>query len=408
MGLMACLMPGASDTHRRISCLADCTFGRSHRAPIALNKIKESMALTKEILKIPKDYHVAMVPASDTGAVEMMMWQLLGPRGVTVCHWESFGGGWWTDASKELKLPKLRNLQADFGILPDLKSVDFNDDVVFTWNGTTSGVKVPNGDWIPDDRAGLTICDATSAAFAMDIPWGKIDVLTYSWQKCLGGEGAHGMLIISPRTVARLESYNPTRPIPKIFRLTKKGKLDKSIFNGSVINTPSMVCFEDYLDALKWAKSVGGLEGLISRSMRNWGAIKEFVDKTPWIQFLAKDPATISNTSVRSLFSASHPRFQCPSLPRSTHINFKPRCHRGLNLLGLPSRRPLILPSSAAIAHRASSFENPTDVLLRQGVSLRCAPSITCCPAGVPRHLRPRQGPGQDVDGPPRAQRGCL
>ena len=239
-----------------------------------------------------------MVPASDTGAVEMMMWQLLGPRGVTVCHWESFGGGWWTDASKELKLPKLRNLQADFGVLPDLKSVDFNDDVVFTWNGTTSGVRVPNGDWIPDDRAGLTICDATSAAFAMDIPWGKIDVLTYSWQKCLGGEGAHGMLVISPRTVARLESYSPTRPIPKIFRLTKKGKLDKAIFAGSVINTPSMVCFEDYLDALKWAKSCGGLDGLIARSMRNFHAVKEFVDKTPWIQFLAKDPATTSNTSV--------------------------------------------------------------------------------------------------------------
>jgi phosphoserine aminotransferase len=255
------------------------------------------MALTREILKLPKDYLVAMVPASDTGAVEMCMWSLLGPRGVTVCHWESFGGGWMTDAEKQLKLPKLRNLGAPFGELPDLKSIDWNDDVVFTWNGTTSGVKIPNGDWIPDNRAGLTICDATSAAFAMDIPWSKIDVLTYSWQKCLGGEGAHGMLIISPRTVQRLESYKPPWPLPKIFRMTKGGKLDKSIFEGSVINTPSMVCFEDYIDALKWAKSIGSLDGLIARSMRNFNVIKKFVDTHDWITFLAKDPATISNTS---------------------------------------------------------------------------------------------------------------
>eukprot|EP00285_Hemiselmis_virescens_P019796 CAMPEP_0173380214 /NCGR_PEP_ID=MMETSP1356-20130122/2937_1 /TAXON_ID=77927 ORGANISM="Hemiselmis virescens, Strain PCC157" /NCGR_SAMPLE_ID=MMETSP1356 /ASSEMBLY_ACC=CAM_ASM_000847 /LENGTH=717 /DNA_ID=CAMNT_0014333733 /DNA_START=48 /DNA_END=2201 /DNA_ORIENTATION=+ len=280
------------------AALADATFGRSHRAPLALNKIKDSMAMTKEILKIPSDYLVAMVPASDTGAVEMMMWQLLGPRGVTVCHWESFGGGWWGDASKELKLPKLRNLNAPFGSLPDLNSIDWNDDVVFTWNGTTSGVKVPNGDWIPESRGGLSICDATSAAFAMDIPWSKIDVLTFSWQKCLGGEGAHGMLVISPRTVQRLESFSPDRPIPKIFRLTKKGKLDKAIFNGSVINTPSMVCFEDYLDALRWAKACGGLEGLIARSMRNFSVIQQFIAKTPWMEFLAKDPATTSNTSV--------------------------------------------------------------------------------------------------------------
>lgn len=277
---------------------ADAPFGRSHRAAIGKNKIKESMRLTKEILKIPKDYLVAMVPASDTGAVEMMMWQLLGPRGVTVCHWESFGSGWFTDAEKQLKLPKLRNLKAPFGELPDLKSIDWNDDVVFTWNGTTSGVKVPNGDWIPDNRGGLSICDATSAAFAMDIPWSKIDVLTYSWQKCLGGEGAHGMLVISPRTVQRLESYKPAWPLPKIFRLTKGGKLDKAIFEGDVINTPSMACFEDYLDALKWAKGCGGLDGLIQRSMRNFNVVKSFVEKNPWIQFLAKDPATTSNTSV--------------------------------------------------------------------------------------------------------------
>jgi phosphoserine aminotransferase len=261
-------------------------------------KIKESMALTREILKIPEDYLVAMVPASDTGAVEMMLWQLLGPRGVSVCHWESFGSGWFTDVQKQLKLPKVRNMNAKFGDLPDLGSIDWNDDVVFTWNGTTSGVKVPNGDWIPDNRAGLSICDATSGAFAMDIPWNKIDVLTFSWQKCLGGEGAHGMLVISPRTVERLETFKTDRPLPKIFRLTKNGKLDKSIFNGSVINTPSMVCFEDYIDALKWAKTCGGLEGLIARSMRNFGVVADFVSKNSWLEFLAKDPKTVSNTSV--------------------------------------------------------------------------------------------------------------
>eukprot|EP00961_Rhodomonas_salina_P221055 2988432-Rhodomonas_salina.1 len=276
----------------------DAPFGRSHRAPVGMAKIRESMALTKEILKIPKDYLVAMVPASDTGAVEMMMWQLLGPRGVTVCHWESFGSGWMTDAEKQLKLPKLRSLKGEYGQLPDLGSIDWNDDVVFTYNGTTSGVRVPNTNWIPDNRAGLTICDATSAAFAMDIDWSKIDVLTYSWQKCLGGEGAHGMLVISPRTVERLESFKSNRPMPKIFRLTKNGKLDKSIFNGSVINTPSMTCFEDYLDALKWAKGVGGLDGLIKRSMRNLEVIQKFCASHPWMSFLAKDPATISNTSV--------------------------------------------------------------------------------------------------------------
>ena len=204
----------------------------------------------------------------------------------------------WTDAEKQLKLPKLRNLQGKFGELPDLKSIDWKDDVVFTWNGTTSGVKVPNADWIPDNREGLSICDATSAAFAMDIDWSKIDVLTFSWQKCLGGEGAHGMLIISPRTVERLESFKPSIPIPKIFRLTKKGKLDKAVFNGSVINTPSMACFEDYLDALKWAKACGGVDGLIARSMRNFNVIAKFVQANPWIEFLAKDPATVSNTSV--------------------------------------------------------------------------------------------------------------
>jgi phosphoserine aminotransferase len=280
------------------AALADTPFGRSHRAPIGMAKIRQSMEMTREILKLPKDYLIAMVPASDTGAVEMMMWQLLGPRGVTVCHWESFGGGWYSDAKNQLKLPKLRNLTAPFGTLPDMNSIDWNDDVIFTWNGTTSGVKVPNGDFIPANRQGLSICDATSAAFAMDIPWDKIDVLTYSWQKCLGGEGAHGMLIISPRTVERLESFKPTIPIPKIFRLTKGGKLDKSIFTGSVINTPSMACFEDYIDALKWAKACGGLDGLIARSMRNFAVIQKAVSQYSWLEFLAKDPATVSNTSV--------------------------------------------------------------------------------------------------------------
>jgi phosphoserine aminotransferase len=254
--------------------------------------------MTKQILKIPDDYRVGIVPASDTGAFEMLMWNVLGERAVDVISFESFGKGWAYDIEKELKLSNVRVLTADYGDLPDITQADFDNDVVFTWNGTTSGVKVPNGDWIPSNRKGLTLCDATSAVFAMDIPWDKIDALTFSWQKVLGGEAAHGMLILSPRAIERIESYSPSWPLPKIFRLKKKGKLDESIFQGSTINTPSMICNEDYLQALKWAESIGGLNGLIAKSEENLRVIENFVEKHDWINFLAKDKSIRSNTSV--------------------------------------------------------------------------------------------------------------
>ncbi|TXI18483.1 MAG: phosphoserine transaminase, partial [Ottowia sp.] len=241
---------------------------------------------------------VAVVPASDTGAVEMAMWSLLGARGVDVLAWESFGAGWVTDVVKQLKLKDVTRHEADYGELPDLSKVNFANDVVFTWNGTTSGVRVPDGDWIADDRAGLTICDATSAVFAMALPWHKLDVVTYSWQKVLGGEGAHGMLILSPRAVERLESYSPPWPLPKIFRMTSGGKLSEGIFQGDTINTPSMLCVADYLDALAWCERVGGVPGTIARSTANLKAIEDFVAAHPWISFLARRPETRSNTSV--------------------------------------------------------------------------------------------------------------
>jgi phosphoserine aminotransferase len=278
--------------------LKDTPLGRSHRSALGKGKLAEAIDKTKAMLGLPEDYLVGIVPASDTGAFEMAMWSLLGPRGVDVFVWESFSKGWATDIQKQLKLDDVRVFEADYGKLPDFAQADFSRDVVFVWNGTTSGAKVPNGDWIPDDREGLTMCDATSAIFAMEMPYEKLDVITYSWQKVLGGEAAHGMLILSPRAVQRLESYDPPWPMPKIFRMKKKGKIDESIFKGSTINTPSMIANEDYLAALNWAESIGGLAGLIKRSNANLAAFEEFVAGRDWIEFLAKSKEVRSNTSV--------------------------------------------------------------------------------------------------------------
>ncbi|MFD2652939.1 phosphoserine transaminase [Brucella rhizosphaerae] len=281
-----------------LQALADAPLGRSHRAKIGKNKLKEAIDLTREILGVPADYRIGIVPASDTGAVEMALWSLLGERGVDMVAWESFGSGWVTDVIKQLKLEDTRTFVAPYGELVDFAEVDFDRDVVFTWNGTTSGVRVPNADFIPATRKGLTICDATSAAFAQRLDFAKLDVVTFSWQKVLGGEGAHGILILSPRAVERLESYKPAWPLPKIFRLTSGGKLIEGIFVGETINTPSMLCVEDYLDALSWARSVGGLDGLVGRADANFAVLDAFVEKTPWIANLAEKPETRSNTSV--------------------------------------------------------------------------------------------------------------
>jgi phosphoserine aminotransferase len=279
--------------------LKNAALGRSHRAKVGKTKLETAIALTREVLRVPDDYRIGIVPASDTGAVEMALWSLLGARGVDMLAWESFGAEWVTDVVKQLRLPDVRVMKAEYGAIVDLAAVDTrNRDVVFTWNGTTSGVRVPDADWIAADREGLTICDATSAAFAQPLDWPKLDVVTFSWQKVLGGEGAHGMLILSPRAVARLESYTPAWPLPKIFRLTKGGKLIEGIFKGETINTPSMLCVEDYIDALEWAKSIGGLDALMARADANLAAIEAFVAATPWVDFLAKDKSTRSNTSV--------------------------------------------------------------------------------------------------------------
>jgi phosphoserine aminotransferase len=281
-----------------LSVLTDAVVGRSHRSKIGKAKLKRAIALTREVLEIPADYRIAIVPASDTGAVEMALWSMLGQRPVTMLSWESFGEGWVTDVVDELELDNVTVLRAPYGELPDLARVDPASDIVFTWNGTTSGVRVPNADWIRADRTGLVICDATSACFAQALDWPKLDVVTFSWQKALGGEAAHGMLVLSPRAVGRLENHAPPRPLPKIFRLTKGSKLNEAIFEGETINTPSMLCVEDYLDALTWAKSVGGLAALRVRADANAAAVAEWVARTPWIDFLAKDPAIRSNTSV--------------------------------------------------------------------------------------------------------------
>jgi phosphoserine aminotransferase len=281
-----------------LQTLTDAALGRSHRAKIGKAKLKRAIDLTREVLEVPADYRIGIVPASDTGAVEMALWSLLGQRPVTMLAWESFGEGWVSDVLKELKLKDASVLKAPYGELPDLAKVDFATDVVFTWNGTTSGVRVPNANWIPANRQGLTICDATSAAFAQPLDFAKLDVVTFSWQKALGGEAAHGMLILSPRAVARLETYQPAWPLPKVFRITKGGKLNEGIFEGETINTPSMLCVEDYLDTLQWAKSVGGLKALIARADANTKVIADWVARTPWVEFLARVPATRSNTSV--------------------------------------------------------------------------------------------------------------
>jgi phosphoserine aminotransferase len=278
--------------------LKGALLGRSHRSQEGKAKLELAIEKTRELLGVPQDYLIGITPASDTGAFEMAMWSLLGARGVDVLAWESFGQGWVSDILKELKLEDVRRIEAGYGELPDLTQVEFARDVVFTWNGTTSGVRVPSGDWIPSNREGLTLCDATSAAFAQNLAWDKLDVTTFSWQKVLGGEAQHGMIILSPRAVARLESYTPAWPMPKLFRLTKKAKVDPEIFKGATINTPSMLCVEDYLDALAWAESIGGLPALMARADGNARIIADWVERTPWVAHLADKPAIRSNTSV--------------------------------------------------------------------------------------------------------------
>ena len=281
-----------------VSLLETSLIGRSHRSAEGKSRLKAVIDKTREILAIPDDYKIGIVPGSDTGAVEMALWSMLGARGVDMVCWESFGAGWVSDVKNQLKLDDIRVFDAPYGQLPDLNKVDCDRDVVFTWNGTTSGVKIPNGDWIPVDRKGLTIVDATSAAFAMDLPWDKIDVATWSWQKILGGEAAHGMIVLSPRAVERLETYTPAWPLPKVFRMTKGGKLIDGIFSGATINTPSMICVEDVLDALCWAEKIGGLKALIKRSNANLTVISKWVEKTSWIEFLCEDDNIRSNTSI--------------------------------------------------------------------------------------------------------------
>ena len=287
--------------------MKDAAVGRSHRAKIGKSKLGEVIQRSKKVLGIPDSYRLGIVPASDTGAVEMALWSMLGARGVDVLAWESFSSGWAADCKNQLQLKDLRVFKADYGKLPDLKQADWARDVVFAWNGTTSGVRVPNGEWIAADREGLAICDATSAVFAMEIPWDKLDVVTWSWQKVLGGEGGHGMIALSPRAVTRLETYVPPRPLPKIFQMTKNGKLIEGIFEGETINTPSMLCVEDALDGLKWAESIGGLPALVARSQANLKCLENWVAQSSWIAFLAEDSCARSSTSI--CFKIKDPAF---------------------------------------------------------------------------------------------------
>jgi phosphoserine aminotransferase len=290
--------PCAKRPNWSLDNLKDASLGRSHRSAEGKARLKDVIDRSRAILGVPDDWRIGIVPASDTGAFEMAMWSLLGPRGVDVFAWESFGSGWITDIAKQLKIDDLRTFEAGYGELPDFDQADPARDTIFTWNGTTSGARVANADWIKDDREGLTLCDATSAVFAMDVPWDKLDVVTWSWQKVMGGEAAHGMLVLSPRAVERLTSYTPPWPLPKIFRLTSGGKLIEGIFRGETINTPSMLCVEDALDGLKWAEEIGGLKALIARSEGNLAAITDWVARTDWVDFLVADPATRSCTSV--------------------------------------------------------------------------------------------------------------
>ena len=281
-----------------VEALGAAPLGRSHRGTLGKARLAEVIERTRDILQIPADYRIGIVPASDTGAVEMCMWSMLGARGVDITGWESFGKGWITDAVNQLKLEDVRVFTAEYGQIPDLSQLDGDRDIVFTWNGTTSGVRVPDGEWIADDRQGLTICDATSGVFAMELPWEKLDVVTYSWQKAMGGEGAHGMLVLSPRAVQRLESYTPPWPLPKLFRMTKGGQIDEALFRGSTINTPSMLCVEDAIDGLRWAESIGGLAELVRRSQVNLACLSAWVESSSWASFLAEDEATRSSTSI--------------------------------------------------------------------------------------------------------------
>jgi phosphoserine aminotransferase len=314
-----------------VEALSAAFVGRSHRSATGKALLGEVIERSRALLGIPKDYRVGIVPASDTGAVEMVLWSALGARGVDMLAWESFGATWVTDVTKQLKLPDVRRFEAEYGDLPDLSQVDGERDVVFPWNGTTSGVRVPNGDWIRRDRKGLSICDATSAVFAMELPWDKLDVATWSWQKALGGEAAHGMLVLSPRAVERLETYTPPRPLPKIFRMLKGGKLNEDIFKGSTINTPSMLCVEDALDSLRWAESIGGVRELVARSQRNLAVISHWVAKTSWVEFLAKEPGIRSSTSI--CLSLVEPWFK--ALDKDAQMAFVKKMTRPLDEKGV-------------------------------------------------------------------------
>ena len=286
-----------------VDILKNASLGRSHRSPEGKLKLSIAIDLTREQLEIPDDYKIGIVPASDTGAIEMAMWNLLGSRPVEVLSWEVFGKDWKKDVEEQLKIPGSTYHDVEFGIIPDLNKINFDNDIIFTWNGTTSGAKVPNADWIPNNRKGLTLCDATSAVFAQDLDWSKLDATTFSWQKVLGGEAAHGILILSPRAIELLENYSPSWPIPKIFRLTKNKKLIEGVFRGETLNTPSMLCVEDYIDALEWVKSIGGYQGTIKRADHNFSIIKKWVDQSNWVDFLCESEENLSNTSVCLKFS---------------------------------------------------------------------------------------------------------